>query len=50
LNNLLKGFEDKKAYALCIFALGIPGKEPIVFEGRTDGQIVPARGPKDFGW
>lgn len=27
-----------------------PGTEPIVFEGRTDGNIVPARGPKVFGW
>lgn len=26
------------------------GTEPIVFEGRTEGSIVPARGPKVFGW
>ena len=26
------------------------GTEPIIFEGRTDGKIVPARGPKVFGW
>lgn len=24
--------------------------EPVVFEGRTDGRIVPARGPCNFGW
>lgn len=23
--------------------------EPIPFVGRTDGEIVPARGPKNFG-
>lgn len=21
-----------------------------MFEGRTDGRIVPARGPRNFGW
>ncbi|KAJ3511166.1 hypothetical protein NLJ89_g4257 [Agrocybe chaxingu] len=26
------------------------GTEPIIFEGRTEGTIVPARGPKVFGW
>lgn len=26
-----------------------PGCEPVVFVGRTDGRIVPARGPPDFG-
>lgn len=26
------------------------GTEPILFEGRTEGTIVPARGPKVFGW
>lgn len=36
LNRLLAGFEDKSAYALCIFALGIPGQEPMLFEGRTN--------------
>lgn len=27
-----------------------PGKEVHVFEGRCDGDIVPARGPPNFGW
>ena len=27
-----------------------PDFEPILFEGRTDGRIVPARGPSLFGW
>ena len=74
------GFEDKSAYAQCIFAY-TPGKvlllksqspsimafassslapcpwtsagpdvEPVVFVGRTEGRIVAARGPTDFGW
>ncbi|TPX31361.1 hypothetical protein SmJEL517_g05313 [Synchytrium microbalum] len=51
LNTMLSGFEDKSAYALCTFALvPSPGAEPILFEGRNDGRIVPARGPLDFGW
>ncbi|OZJ04288.1 hypothetical protein BZG36_02578 [Bifiguratus adelaidae] len=51
LNKLLAGYEDKSAYALCIFALSKgPGEVPILFEGRTDGRIVPARGPNNFGW
>ena len=27
-----------------------PNDEPHVFAGRTEGRIVPARGPTDFGW
>jgi inosine triphosphate pyrophosphatase len=27
-----------------------PDAEPITFVGRTEGAIVPARGPDDFGW
>lgn len=27
-----------------------PGAEPQVFVGRTQGRIVPARGPSSFGW
>jgi inosine triphosphate pyrophosphatase len=27
-----------------------PDAEPITFVGRTEGAIVPARGPADFGW
>ena len=35
----------------CIFAYAEgPGVEPVVFVGRTEGKIVPARGPLDFGW
>ncbi|KAK7047444.1 nucleoside triphosphate pyrophosphohydrolase ham1 [Paramarasmius palmivorus] len=51
LNNLLVGFSTKKAWALCTFAYSDgPGTDPILFEGRTDGSIVPARGPGVFGW
>ncbi|CAG8765204.1 10246_t:CDS:2, partial [Acaulospora morrowiae] len=50
LNRMLSGFEDKSAYALCTFAYSTgPGTEPLLFEGRTDGKIVPPRGPTDFG-
>ncbi|KXT10777.1 hypothetical protein AC579_2310 [Pseudocercospora musae] len=48
---LLAGFEDKSAQAVCTFAYCEgPGSEPIVFQGRTNGSIVEARGPTDFGW
>ena len=51
LNNLLAAYPDKSAYAQCIFAYCEgPGETPVVFVGRTDGKIVPARGPTDFGW
>ena len=50
LNNLLAAYTDKTAYAQCIFSFSLgPDKEPIVFDGRTEGRIVPARGPTDFG-
>ncbi|KIM36044.1 hypothetical protein M413DRAFT_449375 [Hebeloma cylindrosporum] len=51
LNAMLVGFATKAAEAVCTFAYSAgPGTEPILFEGRTDGTIVPARGPKVFGW
>lgn len=51
LNNLLCAYEDKSAYAQCIFAFTpSPAVAPLVFVGRTNGRIVPARGRKDFGW
>ncbi|CAB9517341.1 Inosine triphosphate pyrophosphatase [Seminavis robusta] len=51
LNNMLDGFEDKSAYAQTVaaFTMG-PGEEIHVFDGRTDGKIVSARGKLDFGW
>ncbi|TEB37125.1 inosine triphosphate pyrophosphatase [Coprinellus micaceus] len=51
LNKMLVGFDDKGAEAICTFAYSAgPGTEPIIFEGRTAGKIVPARGTKVFGW
>jgi len=38
-------------YAQCLFALSAgPGAEVRLFDGRTPGRVVPARGPTDFGW
>ncbi|KAK3359269.1 putative inosine triphosphate pyrophosphatase [Lasiosphaeria hispida] len=51
LNNLLAAYEDKSAKAVCTFAYSPgPGHEPILFQGITDGKIVPSRGPGNFGW
>lgn len=51
LNNILKAYEDKSAYAMCVFSLALgPTIEPITFTGKTQGKIVPPRGPNDFGW
>ncbi len=51
LNNLLAAYDDKSAYALCTFAYSPgPGKVVLIFDGRTPGKIVPARGSHDFGW
>ncbi|KAL8725404.1 MAG: hypothetical protein Q9166_007381 [cf. Caloplaca sp. 2 TL-2023] len=51
LNNLLAAYEDKSAEAVCTLAYCEgPGHEPLIFEGRVQGKIVPARGPPNFGW
>ncbi|CAA0835753.1 Inosine triphosphate pyrophosphatase [Striga hermonthica] len=51
LNNLLMAYEDKSAYALCVFSLALgPNADPITFLGKTPGKIVAPRGPNDFGW
>jgi len=51
LEVLLKGFEDKTAYAQCVFAFcSGPGAEVQLFDGRTNGVIVPPRGSNAFGW
>lgn len=50
LNNLLAAYEDKSAKAVCTFGYSAgPGQEPILFQGITDGKIVPPRGPPNFG-
>ncbi|XP_056379227.1 inosine triphosphate pyrophosphatase [Hyla sarda] len=52
LHRMLAGFEDKSAYALCTFAYsrGEPEEPVLLFRGKTPGQIVSPRGPRDFGW
>lgn len=55
LNQMLAGFDDKRAYALCTFGYssGVEGEEAVVFSGRTEGRIVAARKKGDgpaFGW
>ncbi|CAM9624005.1 unnamed protein product, partial [Discosporangium mesarthrocarpum] len=52
LNNMLEGGDrGRGAYAQCVFAFTAgPGEEVQVFDGRTPGTIVQARGPPDFGW
>ncbi|CAM1508527.1 Fc.00g053750.m01.CDS01 [Cosmosporella sp. VM-42] len=51
LNNLLAAYADKSAEAVCTFGYCAgPGEEPILFQGRCPGKIVPPRGPPDFGW
>ncbi|KAM3724617.1 SAM50-like protein [Dirofilaria immitis] len=51
LYKLLAGFEDKTAYAQCIFAYcEDPSKPILLFEGRTNGRIVEPRGEANFGW
>jgi inosine triphosphate pyrophosphatase len=51
LNNMLAAYDDKSAYAQTLFALCAgPGCEVRLFDGRTAGNIVPARGALDFGW
>ena len=51
LNNMLAAYDDKSAYAQCLFALCAgPGQPVRLFDGRTPGKIVPARGDNQFGW
>ncbi|KAH9819681.1 inosine triphosphate pyrophosphatase-like protein [Melampsora americana] len=51
LVKMISGFESKEAIAICTFAYCEGrGKEVILFEGITEGQIVSPRGPIDFGW
>ncbi len=51
LNHLLVAYEDKSATAICTFCYcSGPGATPVLFQGRTIGKIVPARGPGTFGW
>ncbi|RKL32860.1 hypothetical protein BFJ72_g10360 [Fusarium proliferatum] len=51
LHLLLAGFSDKTAEAVATigYCQG-PGNEPVLFQGRIDGTIVPARGVMRYGW
>lgn len=49
LFNMLLAYEDKSAQAVAAIAYCEPEKEPIVFEGITNGNIVKPRGDR-FGW
>jgi inosine triphosphate pyrophosphatase len=51
LHLMLEGFPDKRAQAVATLGYSEgPGHEPILFQGRADGNIVPARGTMVFGW
>lgn len=51
LNKMLVGFANTKAYAQTVFAFTTGPEQPVhIFDGRTEGCIVPARGSLDFGW
>lgn len=51
LYNMLSSFEDKSAYAQCIYAYcENKDSEPVLFVGKCDGDIVEPRGENMFGW
>ena len=48
---MVSNFEDKSAYAQCIFAYcENKDAEPKLFIGRCEGTIVEPRGENMFGW
>lgn len=48
---MVEPFEDKTAYAMCTIGyMNQELKEPKIFVGRTDGEIVKSRGHSNFGW
>ncbi|CDW88015.1 inosine triphosphate pyrophosphatase-like [Stylonychia lemnae] len=51
LVNMVQGFEDRTAYAQCIYAFcESPEHEPQLFVGKCPGQIVAPAGENMFGW
>lgn len=51
LNKMIEAYNDKSGYAQTVVAFCAgPGQEVTVFDGRTMGKIVSARGKLDFGW
>ena len=50
LYKMITPFEDHSAIAQCIIGLKINDNEPMLFIGRTEGEIVSPRGNNNFGW
>ena len=50
LVRMLEGFEDKTAYASCIFTYCTGAEEVRSFEGVCVGSVVKPRGSEGFGW
>lgn len=51
LHQMLAGFENKKARAICTFGYSTgPGEEVLFFQGVETGTIVEPRGASGFGW
>ena len=51
LYKMAKAFDDRSAYAQCIFSYIENGEtEPKQFIGKCNGTIVEPRGPENFGW
>jgi hypothetical protein len=51
LYNMVANFDDKSAYAQCIYAFcESADSEPQLFVGKCDGEIVPPQGENQFGW
>ena len=47
---LIPGYTDKSGYAQCVFSLCVnPGTDPVTFDGRCPGKIVPPRGSTSVG-
>ena len=47
---MLDPYEDKSAYAQCTIGFASKGREPVFFEGRINGKIIPPKGEGGFGW
>ena len=51
LAKMAAAFEDRSAYAQCIFSFVCSeNEEPVQFIGKCDGKIVEPRGENKFGW
>ena len=51
LHRMLQGYDDKKATAVCTFAvMNLETCDIHMFQGRCEGSIVAPRGKNNFGW